>query len=117
MRDDVLGVFGDPSETGKPAGDDVREGKRTYLVATAFALADDASVKIMREDLGDPALDDARVERFREIITGCGALDRTEDRIVRRTDEALAALTRIDLAAGADTVLSELATALVRRRH
>ena len=117
LRDDVLGVFGDPSETGKPAGDDVREGKRTYLVATAFALADDASVKIMREDLGDPALDDARVERFREIITGCGALDRTEDRIVRRTDEALAALTRIDLAAGADTVLSELATALVRRRH
>ena len=39
LRDDVLGVFGDPAETGKPAGDDLREGKRTVLVATAVERA------------------------------------------------------------------------------
>ncbi|MEI2726712.1 MAG: polyprenyl synthetase family protein [Verrucomicrobiota bacterium] len=39
LRDDVLGVFGDPAETGKPAGDDLREGKRTVLVAEAFERA------------------------------------------------------------------------------
>jgi len=35
LRDDILGVFGDPQETGKPAGDDLREGKRTVLIAVA----------------------------------------------------------------------------------
>ena len=39
LRDDVLGVFGDPEQTGKPAGDDLREGKRTYLVAAAMETA------------------------------------------------------------------------------
>ena len=37
----MLGVFGDPAQTGKPAGDDLREGKRTYLVAAAVEAADD----------------------------------------------------------------------------
>jgi geranylgeranyl diphosphate synthase, type I len=117
LRDDVLGVFGDPSETGKPAGDDIREGKHTYLVATAFALAGPAAVAIMRGDLGDPALDGTGVDRFREIITGSGALDRTEARIADLTDTALTALTRVPLANGADDVLSELVAASVRRRR
>ena len=41
LRDDVLGVFGDPAQTGKPAGDDLREGKRTFLVAAAFETTGD----------------------------------------------------------------------------
>nr|BFE88791.1 hypothetical protein GCM10020093_113920 [Planobispora longispora] len=39
LRDDILGVFGDPAETGKPAGDDLREGKRTMLIARTLAAA------------------------------------------------------------------------------
>src|SRR5690349_8281772 len=47
LRDDVLGVFGDPAQTGKPAGDDLREGKRTYLVAAAFgALGDQGRAEL-----------------------------------------------------------------------
>jgi geranylgeranyl diphosphate synthase type I len=117
LRDDVLGVFGDPSETGKPAGDDIREGKHTYLVATAFALADRSAAETMRRDLGDPRLDDAGVDRFREIITASGALERTEARIADLTETALTALTKTALAYGADEVLSALVAASVRRRH
>ncbi len=117
LRDDVLGVFGDPGETGKPAGDDIREGKHTYLVATAFALAEPAEADAMRSDLGNPALDDDGVDRFRAIITSSGALRRTEHRIADLTDTALTALTKIPLANGADEVLSELVEAAVRRNR
>jgi len=117
LRDDVLGVFGDPAETGKPAGDDLREGKRTYLIATAFALADPASAALLRADLGAAGLDTARVDRMREIISGCGALARTEDRITRLADEALDALARVRLAGEAGAVLSELAAASAHRRR
>ena len=101
LRDDVLGVFGDPVHTGKPAGDDLREGKRTYLVAAAFAAADPATASLLRRGLGDADLDDEGVTRLREIIVGTGALDRTERRIADLTDAGLAALSRVDLAAGA----------------
>jgi geranylgeranyl diphosphate synthase type I len=117
LRDDVLGVFGDPAETGKPAGDDLREGKRTYLIATAFERVDPQEAKIMRHDLGDPDLDDTRIERLREIIDGCGALAATEARITALTTRALAALSTVTLGNGAADVLTELAGASTRRRH
>ena len=56
FRDDLLGVFGDPQLTGKPAGDDLREGKRTVLVAHAYAHADEAGRQLLLRRLGDPAL-------------------------------------------------------------
>ena len=49
FRDDLLGVFGDTEVTGKPAGDDLREGKRTVLVAHAFAHADPAGRRVLAE--------------------------------------------------------------------
>jgi geranylgeranyl diphosphate synthase type I len=121
LRDDILGVFGDPAETGKPAGDDLREGRRTYLIATTFAEVDSAgdaaAAKTLTDDLGDPHLDGARVTRLREIIEGCGALARTETRINRLTSEALAALSAVRLVNDAQAVLTELAEASTDRRR
>ncbi|MEH0110149.1 polyprenyl synthetase family protein [Tersicoccus sp. MR15.9] len=81
LRDDVLGVFGDPALTGKPAGDDLREGKRTVLIGYALqdAGADDAAY--LSSCLGRPDLDAAAIERLRAILTDSGALRRTEDLI------------------------------------
>src|SRR5690606_12062039 len=62
LRDDVLGVFGDPAQTGKPAGDDLREGKGTFLVAAAFEAADAAGRALLTHRLGDPGLDPAGVD-------------------------------------------------------
>ena len=64
LRDDLLGVFGDPAVTGKPSGDDLRDGKRTVLVALALRRADatdPAVATLLREGIGTD-LDDTEVE-------------------------------------------------------
>ncbi|MEU8243786.1 polyprenyl synthetase family protein [Actinoplanes missouriensis] len=115
LRDDVLGVFGDPERTGKPAGDDLREGKRTYLVASAFeALGADGRAELDAA-LGDPALDDAGVRRLRAVIRDCGALAATESRIAALEAEALDALKQAPVEDEARTVLLALAEAATRR--
>ncbi|WP_405106051.1 polyprenyl synthetase family protein [Micromonospora sp. NBC_01405] len=115
LRDDVLGVFGDPSQTGKPAGDDLREGKRTYLVAVAVEATDAAGRELLLGRLGDPGLDEDGVARLRELITSTGALARTEERIATLTDTALAALGAVDLETEARQALVDLAVAATRR--
>ncbi|SCF41241.1 polyprenyl synthetase family protein [Micromonospora mirobrigensis] len=115
LRDDVLGVFGDPAQTGKPAGDDLREGKRTYLVAAAVQAADEAGRQLLLGGLGDPGLDEAGIARLRELITATGALDRTEQRIATLTETALAALGTVDLDTEARQALVDLAIAATRR--
>ncbi|WP_229073883.1 polyprenyl synthetase family protein [Actinoplanes sp. DH11] len=115
LRDDVLGVFGDPEVTGKPAGDDLREGKRTYLVAAAFAALAEGSRAELDAGLGDPGLDDAGVRRLREIIRGSGALAATESRIDTLTGEALDALKQAPIEDEARSVLYALAEAATRR--
>lgn len=116
LRDDILGVFGDPWETGKPAGDDLREGKRTYLVAAAFDAAGPADRAALAAGLGDPALDQAGVRRLRAIITESGALRRAEERIAELSAAALAALAGAGIEPEAHEVLTELATAAIHRR-
>ncbi|WP_238348570.1 polyprenyl synthetase family protein [Ornithinimicrobium pratense] len=92
LRDDVLGVFGDPTETGKPAGDDLREGKHTVLIAHALEHADTSGAELVTASLGDPDLDDETVTACRQVLLDSGAVDRTEQMI---TDEAKDALTAL----------------------
>jgi geranylgeranyl diphosphate synthase, type I len=115
MRDDVLGVFGDPAETGKPAGDDLREGKRTYLVASAFATLPAAAKAELDAGLGNQGLDDAGVARLRTLIRDSGALAATEHRIDELMTAALAALATAPIDETARGVLGELADAAIRR--
>jgi geranylgeranyl diphosphate synthase type I len=115
LRDDILGVYGDPARTGKPAGDDLREGKRTYLVAVALEAAGPAGREALRSGLGDPRLDEAGVTRLRMIIEETGALSRAERRIEELTCRALAALDGVWLDGEAAKVLGELADVATRR--
>ncbi|WP_281964486.1 polyprenyl synthetase family protein [Serinicoccus marinus] len=92
LRDDVLGVFGDPGQTGKPAGDDLREGKHTVLVAYALAHADPDGVALVEASLGDPDLDEEAVQSLREVLVRSTALRRTEELISDGADRALQAL-------------------------
>jgi geranylgeranyl diphosphate synthase type I len=115
LRDDLLGVFGDPSLTGKPAGDDLREGKRTYLIAAALEGTDANGRAVVEAKLGDPELDGDGVERLREIIVASGAQKRTEDRIEKLTASALDALSSAPIEADSEAVLRGLARAATRR--
>ncbi len=115
LRDDVLGVFGDPSETGKPAGDDLREGKRTVLVATAIERATSQQAAAIARHLGDDALDADGVALLRGIIEETGARDHVESLIARGTDSALAALDTAAIAEPAQRVLRALSYAATSR--
>ena len=115
LRDDVLGVFGNPAQTGKPAGDDLREGKRTVLVAIAVDRASEAQRALVRRLLGDPHLTGAGVTALREVIADTGALDEVERLIVERTAQAQAALDDAPIDPDARAVLAELALAATKR--
>ncbi len=88
LRDDVLGVYGDPGETGKPAGDDLREGKHTVLVALALAATAPTESRHLQSGLGRQDLTGTDVEELRALIAGSGALDSLEDLIAERTRAA-----------------------------
>lgn len=114
LRDDLLGVFGDPQVTGKPAGDDLVEGKRTVLVALALDAAPPAAAAELDAALGTPlSLED--VERLRTIIAGSGAHAQVEAVIDQLGRHALSALDRADIDDDAREVLRGLATAVTQR--
>jgi geranylgeranyl diphosphate synthase type I len=117
LRDDVLGVFGDPAETGKPAGDDLREGKRTVLIAHTLERATPAQRQKVRRLLGDPALTEYGVAEFREIITATGALEICEQMISTYAGTAATALAKAPLTAEAKAALETLTVAATTRRH
>ncbi|GAA4546041.1 polyprenyl synthetase family protein [Pseudonocardia xishanensis] len=116
LRDDLLGVFGDPEVTGKPAGDDLREGKRTLLLALALEKAGPARAEITAA-LGDPELTPDTVERLRGLFLELGAVQAVEQRIAALTGAALDALTTADIAEPASTTLQELAVRATRRHR
>lgn len=115
LRDDVLGVFGDPAQTGKPAGDDLREGKRTVLVGKALETASPAQAQEVRRLLGDPGLDAAGVETLREIIVDTGALDAVEHLVEDLVHDARTALATSGVDEQAREVLDGLVDAATAR--
>jgi len=97
MRDDVLGAFGDTAITGKPVGDDLREGKPTPLMAIATARASTAQLKELQL-VGNQDLTPAQIARVQEVIRETGALDELETVITRLTDEAIVAVQNVPFA-------------------
>lgn len=115
LRDDLLGVFGDPAETGKPAGDDLVEGKRTVLVALALDAAPDEEARRLDAALGRP-LTGPEVDELRGTIDRCGAREQVEEVIAALTDRALSVLDGADLRPEAVASLRDLAAAATQRR-
>lgn len=115
LRDDVLGVFGDAAVTGKPSGDDLREGKRTVLIAYAREGVGPGTRRVIDELLGDPDLDDAQIAALQQTIVDSGALERVETLITSFSREADRALAGVDLGNAAAGELRDLARAATRR--
>ncbi len=115
LRDDLLGVFGDPEVTGKPAGDDLREGKRTVLVALARARLPAHLRSLVDELLGDPGLDRQQVDMIRTALRDSGAVDEVERIIEHNVGLARQAIANAPIAASARTQLMQLADTVTRR--
>jgi geranylgeranyl diphosphate synthase type I len=114
MRDDILGTFGDPAVTGKPVGEDLREGKPTPLLAIATARAGAAGRSLL-DRVGSPDLGDAEVAAIQTLLVETGAREETEHLVDQLAAEAVAALDKAALAADAHAALTELAVFVAHR--
>ena len=115
LRDDLLGVFGDAAVTGKPAGDDLREGKRTALIAIARERLDARGQQMLDAALGDVTLDAQRIAVLQQLIADTGAPEQIERMITDYAAAADGALDGAPLDAGAMIDLRALATAATSR--
>jgi geranylgeranyl diphosphate synthase type II len=112
LRDDLLGVFGDAHRTGKSTTSDLRQGKRTLLVAFAEGQPAWAAVRHL---WGDPRLDQTGAELLREALVTSGARDQTTDLIDVMRREAVAVIGDSALPSGLRRELVGLADALAER--
>ncbi|MCH5644524.1 MULTISPECIES: polyprenyl synthetase family protein [unclassified Gordonia (in: high G+C Gram-positive bacteria)] len=111
LRDDLLGVFGDPERTGKPSGDDLITGKRTALLAIGLRRADDtapARAAALRATIGRE-LTESELSAARATLVDVGAVDEVESRISELLASALAVLDRIDIGPDIRAELSAVA--------
>ncbi|HEV8683021.1 MAG TPA: polyprenyl synthetase family protein [Actinomycetota bacterium] len=115
IRDDVLGVFGDPSATGKDRDSDLREGKRTVLLARTLARVSPDEGRFIDDALGRPDLSAADVERIRLLMEGSGALASTLELIEKLTERAKSALDPTVVPPTVAETLRDMADALALR--
>jgi geranylgeranyl diphosphate synthase type I len=115
LRDDVLGLTGSPEVTGKPAGDDIREGKRTMLVWRAWTVADDAGRGFLRQTLGRRDASNEDVRAAVAQISTTDAIDRVEVEIDALARNAVSQLERLALRPAATELLVTLIHAATNR--
>ena len=114
LRDDLLGAFGDETATGKPVGDDLREGKPTPLLAAAASAADAEQAAVLGQVGYD--LDRDTVAEIQSVLVATGAVDAIESRVERLVAEAIAAIEASALTAEARHALVDLARYVAHRR-
>ncbi len=109
-------MFGDASVTGKPVGDDLREGKLTPLVAVAAGRVDTRGAALLAR-LGQPDLHHDEIVALQALLVDTGARDEIESSIEVLVQEALEALEEAPITAEARTALAELGTYVAWRDH
>jgi geranylgeranyl diphosphate synthase type I len=115
LRDDLLGVFGSPQRTGKPNLDDLREGKRTVLLALAVQRATAAQRDILRSLVANPSLDEHGASRIRSVMEETGAREAVEKMISDRLTRALNVLDAAPFPPHATAALRQLAHSAATR--
>ena len=115
LRDDMLGIFGDTAVTGKPAGDDLREGKRTVLIAMTLAALDEAGKSELLTYLGKPDISQEKIEELRALIIGSGAVQAVENLIEELTNQSLTAIEDPSIHPSSREFLTYIALSAVKR--
>jgi geranylgeranyl diphosphate synthase, type I len=117
LKDDLLGVFGDPATTGKPVGEDLREGKATLLYALARDRASGGAARLIAERFGAADLTVDELVAIQEAIEATGARAQVEATVDRLVDQSLAAAAALPLTVEARSALAELAHFVAGRDH
>jgi geranylgeranyl diphosphate synthase type I len=115
LRDDLLGTYGDPKVTGKPAGHDLREGKNTSLIREARVLLDAQAWSRLECVLGNSSATPAQLQEAARTLETSGARARVETQLASLAEEAEGALRGAPLAAEGVAMLRELLNKLVLR--
>jgi geranylgeranyl diphosphate synthase type I len=110
-----LGVFGDPQVTGKPAGDDLREGKRTVLIGLTLEALPASVARIFEELLVSGDIDSEQIEFMRTAIVDSGALSKTEALIEEYSNRAIEALAELEISDQGRKELANLTQAVINR--
>jgi geranylgeranyl diphosphate synthase type I len=92
VQDDILGLFGDAEQLGKPVGSDIREGKRTFLILRALEKATQDERAFLERMLGNRGVTEADVEEIRKLVVQAGALDACRELTRRLVEESRTAL-------------------------
>ncbi|MGE2832330.1 polyprenyl synthetase family protein [Mycobacterium sp. SMC-4] len=115
LRDDVLGVFGSPSMTGKSAHTDMEAGKATSVIVAAYELAGPGLRGQLADLMSATDLDAASIERWRTLIMASGAVQWIEERIGERHRRAMDYLDQVELPELPRAALAEMAVACTQR--
>jgi geranylgeranyl diphosphate synthase type I len=115
LRDDILGVFGSSEKTGKPVGDDLREGKRTVLVALTREYLPASLGRLFDDLLAERELSDAQIAHLQQTITESGALQRTQLMLEELGSQSLEVLASLELHQDALAALEHLARQVIDR--
>ena len=114
-RDDLLGVFGDPEKTGKPAGSDLRAGKRTVLIEEAERRLSVAERAPLTRVFGQPDADERAFRAARSLLEQSGVRAVVEQQVLAFYAEAVVALEGAELLPAGKQRLSELAQRFATR--
>ncbi|MEU9187790.1 polyprenyl synthetase family protein [Streptomyces sp. NPDC048484] len=115
LRDDLIGTFGDPADTGKSNLDDLRDRKPTALLATTLSLLTPTARRLLEKTLDNPALGESEAALVRQLMDECGARRRIEEMISERMSTARGALDSVALPLEARAALVELASSAADR--
>jgi geranylgeranyl diphosphate synthase type I len=115
IRDDVLGIWGDVEETGKPIGDDLRGGKKSYPVIVGFERASEDERHVLLRLVGDERLDLDGVQRARALLERLGAREESERAALGHAEAAISSLRRPTLQPERKTELEQLARFAAQR--
>ncbi|MFZ3267025.1 MAG: polyprenyl synthetase family protein [Mycobacterium sp.] len=115
LRDDMLGVFGAETVTGKPDGQDLIERKASSVVIAAHQLADPSSRRQLTDLMNSGDLDDSAIERWRNLIVKTGTVQWIDDKIDDRVSSALEALDKLRIDDQVRAALTNMAVVCTER--
>jgi geranylgeranyl diphosphate synthase type I len=89
LHDDILGIFGDEKEIGKPAGSDLKEGKKTMLILKAYETGNNQQRNTIKNTLGNSKITPQQLESVRQLITDTKSLDYSRNMISSLVTESI----------------------------